>query len=543
MPRIQSLGLLDHDVLSSIEIPFLPDLTDTSASDVSSSSGTLAPPTQEQADAFDMETFRLPKPTRPGAITRDSYASSGSGTVMASSFADRRAGHRSSVISSSSMRTIGPIEESPRRTSFEVPRAGGEARPPLLRPDSGETVRLSTSPGQLSIHSVMSHRSTSTEATTREGSVRSSRLLKPLWFMNPFKNALSKPETVAVTASATTSPVERAGASAIPIPAGDVDIPTPRGSPLSRSPQALPSRGGSRGSLLSRTFEDESGGSRLRTSPLNTPPTRDDTFGRRRSIMSTGSGGSPSVDSWRTYLNPLREPGVPLAAQAALARRWEHLGPGPWYKHELKWRALVTPACLPLTVAGLPPTGELERGFGVHTYDFVADPAELVSFLVRPPPVVGGARDDARRAFAHALLRGMAAVRVAQGFQLVLRAPAPGSAGTSARVSPELHRADAFTDDDAPSLPRGAASVRGRDVVYLAMSNEIHRLAYAGDAIQVRRYVRALPAPSTFPYECLVWPKLGVGYTEMRTTFDCRGLEEYGWNRCVHATLTAAGVC
>ncbi|TFY54929.1 hypothetical protein EVG20_g9506 [Dentipellis fragilis] len=63
------------------------------------------------------------------------------------------------------------------------------------------------------------------------------------------------------------------------------------------------------------------------------------------------------------------------------------------------------------------------------------------------------------------------------------------------------------------------------------MSNEIHRISYTGEAIQVRRYVRRMPPSQPFEYKCLIWPKLGVGYTELSTRFTSHGLENYGWNR------------
>ena len=102
-------------------------------------------------------------------------------------------------------------------------------------------------------------------------------------------------------------------------------------------------------------------------------------------------------------------------------------------------------------------------------------------------------------------------------------------------------------------MPAGSAEVLSSalDPVYLSMSNEIHRISYTGEAIQVRRYVRRmlmLPAKS-FEYHCLIWPNLGGnlspsplyplaervppigGYTEVSTMFSSHGLEHYGWNR------------
>ena len=44
-----------------------------------------------------------------------------------------------------------------------------------------------------------------------------------------------------------------------------------------------------------------------------------------------------------------------------------------------------------------------------------------------------------------------------------------------------------------------------------------------------------MPKTQLFEYQCLIWPKLGVGYTQMATTFSPHGMERYGWNRYVCA--------
>lgn len=189
---------------------------------------------------------------------------------------------------------------------------------------------------------------------------------------------------------------------------------------------------------------------------------------------------------------------------------------------------MVTPACLPLSVEHFPSISELEIAYGVFSYDFVVDPTEISSFLVKPPHDAAPS-DDVRRACAFAVMRGMAAVRLAQGFQFVLQ---PSKASEKAR-SVALDRTRSFTaEEDTIAFPRGVAAVHGRDTIYLSMSNEIHRISYTGEAIQVRRYVRRMPPMRNYQYECLIWPKLGVGYTEMKARFDSHGLEEYGWNRC-----------
>ena len=205
---------------------------------------------------------------------------------------------------------------------------------------------------------------------------------------------------------------------------------------------------------------------------------------------------------------------------------------------------MVTPACLPLSVEHFPSTHELETSYDTFSYDFVYDPTEMHSFLVQLPPMQGTA-DDTRRAWALAVMRGMVALRLAQGFQFVLRPSSKKNTGggtydvdapaSQSRRAKPYPGAGAGVDDSASARPIGPAHALATvdDPVYLSMSNEIHHIVYTGDSIQVRRYVRRMPKTQLFEYQCLIWPKLGLGYTEMSTTFSPHGMERYGWNRCV----------
>ena len=246
-------------------------------------------------------------------------------------------------------------------------------------------------------------------------------------------------------------------------------------------------------------------------------------------------------------MHPTRPLPVVPYAQASLARRWQHLFAQALTKHEIKWWSMATPACLPLTVEYFPSVHELENSYDVFSYDFVCDPSEMQSFLIRLPPM-HGSPDEMRRASALAMMRVMVAIRLAQGFQFVLRPSkragdqesgggggGGGSGGGSAHDL-SLRRTKSYAaagDNGASSRPVGAATVLGSayDSVYLSMSNEIHHIMYTGDLIQVRRYVRRMPKMQPFEYQCLIWPKLGEGYTELKTTFRPHGMESYGWNR------------
>ena len=194
---------------------------------------------------------------------------------------------------------------------------------------------------------------------------------------------------------------------------------------------------------------------------------------------------------------------------------------------------MVTPGCLPLTTEEFPTTSELETSYDVFSYDFVVDPPETRSFLVRPPTVQSQNPDEVRRAWALVVMRGMIALRLAQGFQIVLRPANSPDYDLDPDLRAPRRTKSYVSDEDATPRPSGAAeALRAQaEPVYLSMSNEIHRLAYTGEAIQVRRYVRRMPPTPPLQYKCLIWTKLGAGYTELCLSFAYHGLENYGWNR------------
>jgi hypothetical protein len=268
-------------------------------------------------------------------------------------------------------------------------------------------------------------------------------------------------------------------------------------------------------------------------SPVNTPPRDDTLFEKRRNIVLGSStyllaSSSPSVRPTPSG------PQIPVSyTDSCLARRWQHMFPQPIFKHDIKWKSMVTPGCLPLTTEEFPTTTELETSYDVFSYDFVVDPPETRSFLVRPPTLQSQNPDEVRRSWALVVMRGMIALRLAQGFQIVLR-PA-NSLDHDPEPDPRaLRRTKSYvSDEDATPRPIGAAeALRAQaDPVYLSMSNEIHRISYTGEAIQVRRYVRRMPPTPPLHYKCLIWPKLGAGYTELSLSFAYHGLENYGWNR------------
>ncbi|KAJ7497489.1 hypothetical protein FB451DRAFT_234487 [Mycena latifolia] len=519
MHEIQMLGLLEHDVVSNIEVPFLAPTSDSSNSPLWD--GETAPPTKSEADQFDLDIFAL-RPESKSNTSRDPWFAPA--TASAQRTAEKRASQRSS-------RMAGRIvEESPRLIHLDLPAENTSeilAAAPSL---SG----LSTSPSQSSIHSVHSSKSTASRKERGEhGSSRSSvaSKLAPSWLFNPFRSTPSEPQTASVSASASASS-SPGSASSTSVTAPRMPAPSkPTVAQSSRAP--VPIKGvnsPTNRSSTGRTFEDDGlaphRASFIRRSPVNTPPRDEATFGKRRSATLTAplSSSFPGPPS-----NPSRLDSSVSYTQSSLARRWEHIFPQPVYKHDIKWPSIVTPACLPLTVEHFPTAAELESSYDVFSYDFVLDPGEMHSFMVKRPQRRGS--DEAmRREWALVVMRGMAAVRLAQGFQFVLKVP--HKAGALEERIPSRRGKAFLPSDDLRPTPGGAAEVlrSTADPVYLSMSNEIHRISYADEAIQVRRYVRRMPPTRPFAYECLIWPKLGGGYTEQSTVFTSHGLENYGWN-------------
>ncbi|KAG6860105.1 hypothetical protein C0995_015716 [Termitomyces sp. Mi166 len=557
MGQIQMLGLLELDVLSSIEIPLLPE----NSNEVSS----LTPPqevvednfpSQADADKFDMDIFALRPESKVVNITRDSIPSTTSNSSAGMTYrlpVEKRSLHRNSMTGK-----IDPIEESPKRVFVDLPP---EDSPGKLKAGTVTFSGVSKSPSQSSIMSLRSNLSASS-SKTRTSQIAAPKAtlaskLAPSWLFNPFRSQPSGAQTSPISASASSSTLAFAQQekekqekdkdkstlkpNLTPVHSSPICMPLsqPLTAQVSRSPLvsspmpvAIRKSAASTRPSTGRTFEDDTLlPQRIafpRRSPVGTPPRDEATFVKRRSAASvhspSGTSFSPGVIG-----NPSQPQSSIPYSQSSLARRWQHMFPQVLTKHEIKWKTKAVPVCLPLTVEYLPTNAELESLYDVFSYDFVVDPGEMKSFLVKPPMAKGNL-EEWRRAWALAVMRGMAAVRLAQGFQFVVRRPIKGG-GMEERMASRRAKS-LLVEDDTPKCI-GASDVLHSldDPVYLSMTNEIHRISYTGEAIQVRRYVRRRPAPQSFEYQCLMWPKLGGGYTELSTAFESHGLENYGWNR------------
>jgi hypothetical protein len=512
MREIQMLGLLEQDVLSSIEVPFLPDKTDVPVDPTElPTEGSLM---KSDADKFDLNTFTLsPNPNTSlvgGAIPSVRHS------------LEKRGSRRHSAIA-----RIDPIEESPKLPAYKQLPPETPLHTKSVSALS-EMVR-SASPSQGSVHSARSERSASSKIS---GTSLASKLA-PSWLFNPFRSNPSEPQTTNVSALAsatsrateTKSQVSKKAEQSQKGQASDRHVTYALSNPIQMPPSKpsvasaqqiqpmairnkIPNRPG-----WNRALEDDPlhRGTSARRSPINTPPSDGFISNKRRSTTSLAYSYTSST-SPGSLVNPTRPHASMSYSQASLAGRWQHTFPRPLYKHEIKWKAIVTPGCLPLTVEHFPSSAVLESSYDVFSYEFIIDPREMRSFLVKPPSVKGSA-DDLRRAWALVVMRGMAAVRLAQGFQFVLRRHKRQSGEDRHPLGAStFRRTKSFVgEEELDARPFGAAEVLATttDPVYLSNSNEIHRISYTGEAIQVQRYVRRMTPTPPVHYQCLIWPKLG----------------------------------
>lgn len=519
MHEIQMMSLLEHDLLSAIEIPFLVEAARPERL------GQREADRKQAHDQFDADVFSMAKPAAPGVAQRASVTSSGGSTVLSSSVKTiRERSKRMSALSQSASdgpsRLTSPLDTpmsgSPphERVRGFVPTIAEKTEPTRSQPRhtkrelSPTKARRQDSRSPVPPPAPIAEHSSERHAAPAPASQSFASKLASSWFFGALRPAAT-PSVTAIPPDET-DPEESTRPSSPPKPLAI------KGGPTRRAPP--PSRQFSEEDTLHLHTRHHT----ARSSPGATPP---------RELLGSGSIGLmrrttllASRQNTLTQTNPSK-PGARVPyTQSSLAKRWQHIFPLPVFQHTTKWKSMAAPACLPLTVEFFPNPMELDAEFKLHEYSFVVNPPDMRSFLVRE--LHGDLREGeaSRSACALAVLRGMTALRLAQGFQFVLNPPT--GAGS--------HRdAWSFQRDNGTRRLKGASEIL-RDPhtpVYLSMSNEIHCLSYNGDLIQVKRYLRRMNNSPPFDYQCLVWPKQGDGYTSVQTSFAFPNLEAYHWNR------------
>jgi len=227
-------------------------------------------------------------------------------------------------------------------------------------------------------------------------------------------------------------------------------------------------------------------------------------------------------------------PSKPLTlsrTNSSLARCWQHVFHGPTFTCDIKWVSMCAPACLPLTTEHHVSEDDLMRDYVDYTFDVYITDAVQGSFLVRPD-----AKPE-KTDWARLVLLEMIAARLVQGFQLIVKDE--NNKGTF-----DPHQ-ETLSKMIPSAFPVGVADVppSTSHPIYLSIGSQIHRLLYepVENVIRVSRFVRRDTKRSVkcIDYACLVWPKLGQGYTESSTRFNLPDFDAYGWNRLVQPMKNA----
>lgn len=143
MHQIEMLGLLEHDVLASIQVPFLPDSLEAMRPTAEDHFEDYHEAYRLEVEKFDLERFAL-RTNPPIHLGKDSAPSSGATIILdSSSYRSHALDKRPSYVlqrTSTIMPRIAPIEESPRKIYMDLPLEDDE------KDNMGTTTVLSSSP-------------------------------------------------------------------------------------------------------------------------------------------------------------------------------------------------------------------------------------------------------------------------------------------------------------------------------------------------------------------------------------------------------------
>ncbi|QRW01824.1 vacuolar membrane-associated protein IML1 [Ceratobasidium sp. AG-Ba] len=554
MYEVQMLGLLEHDVTATISIPYI-DSNQATPVDVSNPKDARRLAREE----FDKNIYASVADKRHDPHHHHHYHQHNETSENRSSEASATSTAAATDMESSQSSLNELLEETPRPNQPQPPIPTlpfKNIRKPNLRRASTSRVRLEvvpsfkghspeappalslpvvdstpSTPARSQLHgppqrrsvspSQESVRSTSTVSSNRRKAGAGGALssLAKNWFFTPFKPAAAAP-------TPSTVHIERLIED---VATGPLTLPAP----------APPVR-------AAATISDPIAIAKRRVEPKRTPrpvpedsaSPSDDPAALRRASTVPAVPATPAPPQLE-LTNPCRPSSALPENQITLARRWQHLFPRPSFAHQIKWRSICTPACLPLSVNYIPPQREVNTTW--RDYDYIV---MLNSEDVRSSFLLGADEQMDQNEQALLVMRGMASLRLTQGFQFVVSSDKDKSNSSTTGQNQNARRSK--LNGKNFSVLAGSALIRSHpigisevlksanDVVCLSMSDQIQQISYDPDVgeVLVRRWIRRSSHPTDpFRYECLVWPKLGTGYTEVSTQFCFPVLEEYGWNR------------
>ncbi|KAI9757179.1 MAG: hypothetical protein M4579_003569 [Chaenotheca gracillima] len=213
---------------------------------------------------------------------------------------------------------------------------------------------------------------------------------------------------------------------------------------------------------------------------------------------------------WLTLLNPSnpRKDNVFIENHFG---RWQHVFPRPNRTVSMKWKSLCSPAAVPLTTEYFPTAEQLATEYQQNPYNISQNEEDELN-------EVPSARED--------LMRQLVALRLSQGFQLVVGAAVAEAMGSASLKMVNLFEDKYLAEDGA--------------MVMMSKGNTIHRLqCVTGGEVEVQRYVRKQSAPSststlaspdgTMIYQPIIRTTLAKEY-ETRVTTLGAAKDDYNWN-------------
>ncbi|KAI9848065.1 MAG: vacuolar membrane-associated protein iml1 [Sclerophora amabilis] len=233
----------------------------------------------------------------------------------------------------------------------------------------------------------------------------------------------------------------------------------------------------------------------LSSSAPNAPPT-----------LSPTSALAP----WLTLLNPSnpRKDNIYIDTQFG---RWQHVFPRPPRTSSMKWKSLCSPAAVPLTTEAFPTAEQLASEYAENPYNISQNEEDELNEIPR-------VRED--------LMRELVALRLSQGFQLVVGAAVAEVLGQASLKMVNLFDSRYMAEDGA--------------MVMMSMRNTIHRLqCVTGGEVEVQRYVRkpstatssltTATSDSSRTYKPLIRTTLASEYRP-RAVILGAPKEDYNWN-------------
>ena len=178
-----------------------------------------------------------------------------------------------------------------------------------------------------------------------------------------------------------------------------------------------------------------------------------------------------ALSPWLTLLNP-SNPDTDDVDMAMLYSRWQHVFPRPQEMRIMKWKALCSPAAVPLTTEYFPSKARFESEYERQPYNVSQNFDEE---LLEEPR----SRDE--------LLRELVSLRFTQGFQIVV-----GPAVAKAFGQKQVKVADIFSRDHM--MEDGTS-------FFMSVGNTIHQLSCVnGTEVEVNIFIRKPTGAFTQPF-------------------------------------------